>query len=104
MRRCSHAPCARHEHARSCRDGRVCVLTWQVLLYTTPPLFLDDVLVSCRLEGTTAHLNVFVSALGSAAATDRAATAATAAPGASVLITLRDAEGAVVARVALSKW
>ena len=36
----------------------------QVLLYTTPAAYLDDVLVSCRLEGSTAHLNVFVSTLG----------------------------------------
>ena len=33
----------------------------QVLLYSTPNAYLDDILVSCRLEGSTAHLNVFVS-------------------------------------------
>ena len=40
-------------------------LRTQVLLYTTPIAYLDDILISCKLEGTAAQLNVFVSALGS---------------------------------------
>ena len=66
----------------------------QVLLYTTPASYLDDILVSCRLDGTTAHLNVFVSALAPGIADAAAAGSA----GLSVLITLRDATDRVVAR------
>ena len=54
----------------------------RVLLYTTPMTFLEDISINTRLEGSTAHLNVFVSA-GSAT---------------SVLITLSEANGRVVTR------
>jgi len=54
----------------------------QVLLYTTPLTYLDDITVSSRIDQHDAHLNVFVSAVGAS----------------SVLITLRDAEGALVTR------
>ena len=63
----------------------------QVLLYATPTHFLDDILVSCRLEGSVAHLNVFVATLGAPAAAGKDAAS-------SVLITLKDADGRVVAR------
>ena len=45
-------------------------------------IFLDDITVSSRIDQHDAHLNVFVSAVGAS----------------SVLITLRDAEGALVTR------
>ena len=71
----------------------------QVMLYTTPTQYLDDVLVSCRLEGTTAHLNVFVSALGPGPPSAAGAAPSPPAPAAtSVLITLKDAQGKIVAR------
>lgn len=73
----------------------------QVLLYTTPAVgYLDDILLNCRLDGATAHLNVFVSAVSApspppppdAAADEAAASEAT------VLITLKDKADRVVAR------
>ena len=69
----------------------------QVLLYTTPTSYVDDLLVSCRLDGSTAHLNVFVSAI-SPAASGGGAGGADASGQLSVLITLRDAQDKVVAR------
>ena len=69
----------------------------QVLLYTTPLVaYLDDILVSCRLEGAIAHLNVFVSA--ASAEPPPPPGAVTGAAASSVLITLRDAADQVVAR------
>ena len=65
----------------------------QVMLYSTPTSYLDDILVSCRLDGTTAHLNVFVSANSPASSADASSAGAL-----SVLITLRDATDRVVAR------
>ena len=70
-----------------------------VMLYSTPPLFLDDILVSCRLEGYTAHLNVFVSALAPSPPTaNNQPSPPSPAVGASVLITLRDSDDKPVAR------
>mmetsp|Transcript_15107 Transcript_15107/g.32091 ORF Transcript_15107/g.32091 Transcript_15107/m.32091 type:complete len:714 (+) Transcript_15107:902-3043(+) len=54
----------------------------QVMIYTTPQSYLDDVSVTTRLEGKEAFLNVFVSAVASN----------------TVLITLFDEAGNVVAR------
>ena len=54
----------------------------QVQLYTTPQAHLDDISVTARLDGADAYLNVFVSAVGASA----------------VVITLKEAAGAVVAR------
>jgi beta-galactosidase/beta-glucuronidase len=69
----------------------------QVLLYTTPLVaYLDDILVSCRLEGAVAHLNVFVSA--ASAEPPPPPGAVTGAAASYVLITLRDAADQVVAR------
>ena len=69
----------------------------QVLLYTTPLVaYLDDILVSCRLEGAVAHLNVFVSAASTEPPPPPGAV--TGAAASSVLITLRDAADQVVAR------
>ena len=81
-----------------------------VLFYTTPSQYLDDILVSCQLEGSTAYLNVFISAISQRAATKAGAEAlAAAGAGAAsstaavptsgpILVTLLDAKGAVVAR------
>jgi beta-glucuronidase len=57
------------------------------MLYATPAMYLDDVLVNCRLDGGTAHLNIFVAIAGSAAAAS-----------APVVITLKDAKDLPVAR------
>ena len=70
----------------------------QVMLYSTPTLFLDDILISCRLEGATAHLNVFVSTLGPSPPSASSQPSPPSPALAAVLITLRDANDKVVAR------